>query len=64
MTRPDCIKCKHFYITWDKDKPKGCKAYKIKSQQMPSLIVASSTHQGVCLGFEIKENKKDKDPYT
>jgi L,D-peptidoglycan transpeptidase YkuD (ErfK/YbiS/YcfS/YnhG family) len=50
----DCGKCIHFYITWDKHYPKGCKAMGFKSVEMPSIIVYKSSGAD-CLRFEMKE---------
>ena len=37
--KPNCMKCQHFYITYDQRTPKGCKAYGIQSQQLPSIEI-------------------------
>ncbi|APM37281.1 uracil-DNA glycosylase [Clostridium kluyveri] len=37
-----CYKCKYYYITWDIKFPYGCKLYKVKSKQVPSIIVFKS----------------------
>jgi hypothetical protein len=39
-SHPDCFNCTHFYITWDKNFPKGCRAFNIKSMRLPSIDVA------------------------
>lgn len=52
--RIDCLKCRHFYVTWDTRFPKGCKAFNFKSQAMPSLTVFSSSGKQ-CMNFEVKE---------
>jgi hypothetical protein len=53
----NCFNCKHFYITFDKNAPKGCRKFQIKTMQMPNQIVkAASGHD--CEGFENKPNKK------
>lgn len=58
---PNCLKCKHYYITFDQYAPKGCRVYKIKSSSMPSIIVKQANNGNECIGFEAKENKeKDK----
>ena len=54
---PNCLKCKHYFITFDKYAPKGCRIYKIKSSTMPSQIVKQANGGADCLGFEAKENK-------
>lgn len=37
--RPQCALCVHFYVTWDRVFPRGCRAFDIKSQFFPSTIV-------------------------
>jgi hypothetical protein len=50
----NCVKCIHFYITWDKNYPKGCKAMGFKCSEMPSTMVYKAS--GVeCLRFEKKQ---------
>lgn len=46
MPKPivNCYKCRHFYITWDKNFPNGCKAYGFKSKKLPSRLVYESSH--------------------
>lgn len=53
--RKNCFQCKHFYITWDKSFPRGCRVYDVKSRDLPSMIVAASTKEG-CVAFEAKPN--------
>jgi hypothetical protein len=52
--RIDCFKCKHFYVTWDQDFPRGCKAMGFKSKEMPADVVYQSSGME-CLRFEEKE---------
>lgn len=59
MEKPNCMNCKHYYITWDQRTPKGCKLYGIKSQAMPSQIVQMAG-SGECQGHEAKAKKEDK----
>ena len=49
----DCHKCKHYYVTWDKNFPHGCKAMRFKSKQLPSIDVRISS-QRECLLFNKK----------
>ncbi len=49
----NCFKCKHFYITWDKNFPRGCRALNFKSQNVPSQVVFQSSGFP-CLCFEKK----------
>ena len=61
--KPECRKCKHFFVTHEINTPMGCKAYQIKSKQLPSLIVKQANNGQDCIGFEIKPHlaKKTKD---
>ncbi|PIQ03209.1 MAG: uracil-DNA glycosylase [Piscirickettsiaceae bacterium CG_4_9_14_3_um_filter_43_564] len=53
----DCFKCRHFYITWDANQPKGCKAFRFKTKFMPStLVFETSGHD--CLKFSPKTNQR------
>lgn len=50
----DCLKCRHFYVTWDEFFPKGCKALGFKSREVPSQAVYNSSGI-VCQKYEPKE---------
>ncbi|MBZ5751775.1 uracil-DNA glycosylase [Metabacillus rhizolycopersici] len=41
MEKPEanCVKCTHFYITWDTKLPNGCRAYGFKSARRPAIMV-------------------------
>nr|WP_102710884.1 uracil-DNA glycosylase [Paenibacillus castaneae] len=54
IQRINCLKCKHYYVTWDPKSPKGCKAFGFKTQQMPSSVVLSSSGNP-CMHFEEKK---------
>jgi len=48
-----CQRCKHYYVTWEKNKPHGCRAYGFKSQNVPSVVVKQSSGSD-CNFFEDK----------
>lgn len=52
--RPVCHQCQHFYITWDRHFPNGCRAYGIKSKYLPAMEVFRATGKG-CLGYMPKK---------
>jgi len=56
----DCHKCEHYYVTWDKHFPHGCRAMDFKSKQLPRLVVRSSTPDMDCLSFRKKEKKGNR----
>ena len=58
--KPNCTKCKHYFITFDQSAPKGCRAYSIKSQALPSEIVKQANSGADCIGFTPKENTNKK----
>ncbi len=55
----NCIKCRHYYITWDKNFPHGCRAMGFKCREMPSTVVKKSS-EIECLLFEKKPEKDGK----
>lgn len=57
---PNCNKCKHYFITFDKHASKGCKIFGIKSNMLPSLVVKQANNGTPCKGFELKERFKNQ----
>jgi hypothetical protein len=58
--KPNCLRCKHYYITFDVAAPKGCRVYGIKSSVIPSSIVKQANNGIDCIGYSEKLQKKDK----
>lgn len=52
-SKVNCIKCKHYFVTWDIQLPKGCKAFGFKSSMTPAIIVLRTSGQA-CMKFEEK----------
>jgi len=50
----DCFKCRHFFVTWDRKFPRGCRALGFKSKEMPSKTVFQASGMQ-CLKFERKK---------
>lgn len=40
---PNCLKCEHFFVTWEPSHPRACKVFGIKSRRLPSLLVKETT---------------------
>ncbi len=57
--RINCFNCKHYYVTWDPQASKGCKAHNFKTNDMPNMIVKHSSGQD-CLCYELKLHKRSK----
>jgi len=38
-----CQRCKHYYVTWEPQRPHGCKMYGFKSKTVPSVVVKNSS---------------------
>lgn len=55
--RPDCLHCVHYFVTWEADQPRGCRAYEFKSSDLPSDVVAASSGEP-CQLFERKPGAK------
>ncbi|HSV31127.1 MAG TPA: hypothetical protein VLH40_03780 [Atribacteraceae bacterium] len=59
--RINCYQCAHFYITWEKQRPHGCRALRFKSRVLPSLEVLRSSGRR-CLSFVKKEMVDQQNP--
>ena len=54
---PNCLKCIHYYITYELSMPYGCRAMKFKSARNPAQVVFSSS--GIhCQLFTLKKGDK------
>ncbi len=51
-----CQKCIYYFVTWQQDKPHGCKAYNFKSQIIPSIVVKNSSGFA-CIFYQLKNLK-------
>jgi hypothetical protein len=50
---PQCLRCVHFYVTWDRAQPRGCHAFGILCSAYPSTVVAIESGMA-CQAFEKK----------
>jgi len=57
--RLDCLHCVHYFVTWESERPRGCRAYEFKSAELPSDVVLSSSGEP-CHYFERKPGAKPK----
>lgn len=55
--RPDCLHCVHYFVTWESDRPRGCRAYEFKSPDLPSEVVLASSGEP-CQLFERKDGAR------
>lgn len=53
----NCIKCVHFFVTWDPSSPKGCRYFGFKTHLMPSQYVLQSSGSP-CVAFQPKQTAK------
>lgn len=56
MERIVCQKCSYFFVTWEPQRPYGCKAYNFKSKILPSIIVKQNS--GIACGFYNPKQRK------
>ncbi|MDD3467204.1 MAG: uracil-DNA glycosylase [Campylobacterales bacterium] len=57
QNKVNCYKCKYFFVTYEQQRPYGCKAHGFKSPQMPSVVVFQSSSMD-CVLFTPKANAK------
>jgi hypothetical protein len=58
MTVAGCQHCRHYYVTWDKVQPHGCRAFRFKSREIPGSVVERNSSGKPCQLFA----GKDKQP--
>jgi hypothetical protein len=54
----NCLSCKFYFITYDTQKPHGCRAMGFKSRQLPHLVVQQTSSGVPCLKYQKKQPKK------
>ena len=59
ILKPECRKCKFFFITWEKRAPYGCRAFAFKSAKIPSIEVYKSSGME-CRRFEKKNSNQSE----
>lgn len=52
--RPNCFKCKFYFVTWDPQNPHGCKAIGFKGKAIPNVTVRKTSGKD-CLLFQQKK---------
>ncbi|GAB4126684.1 MAG: hypothetical protein Fur0015_00220 [Ignavibacteriales bacterium] len=52
----NCKSCVHYFITWDKKFPYGCRALSFKSNRMPSIDVKLNSKLD-CLAYKEKKHE-------
>jgi len=57
--QPNCLACRHFYITYEAGLPYGCKALGFKSRQYPAQVVFASSGM-ICQAFAGKKAGEEK----
>lgn len=54
----DCMQCQHYYVTWDVNRPHGCRYFAFKYPYSPSIAVFDSSGKA-CEAFEHKQFDKE-----
>ncbi|HEB88023.1 MAG TPA: uracil-DNA glycosylase [Deltaproteobacteria bacterium] len=57
--RPDCLHCIHYFVTWQADQPRGCRAYEFRSARLPSDVVLESSGE-TCRFFQRKPAARER----
>jgi len=55
----DCTQCQHYYVTWDVNRPHGCRFFAFKYPYSPALAVFESSGKP-CEAFEQKQFTKHR----
>ena len=52
-----CRHCKYYFITWDRDRPYGCRAFGFKTKGVPWDVVKESSGKE-CMMFSPKDETR------
>ena len=55
---PDCLKCRHFRVTWEPAFPRACALFGIKCRNLPSMEIFLSNGKH-CFAFEAKAEEAE-----
>ena len=58
--KKSCMKCIHYFSTFDPTRPRGCKLYGMKTAQFPNILVKKETGKE-CLGFQERAKAKSNE---
>ena len=61
IARPDCYRCRAFFVTHEPEHPYGCRTFSIKSRFVPALAVRKASGEE-CRAFESKESAAPRSP--
>ena len=56
-TGPNCYDCRHFNVSWDKQRPYGCDYLGFKGKKIPSMEVFQATGKH-CVWFQHKNGNQ------
>ncbi len=48
---PDCLKCRHYFVTYEPACPRGCRLFGVKSEELPCRVVRAASGEA-CPAFE------------
>lgn len=56
---PSCMKCKHYFSSFNPQSPRGCRLFNFSSNKFPSMVVKEQTG-APCKGFEARKQAQKK----
>ena len=62
LSRIDCRRCRHYFVTWDPSCPHGCRRMGFKSRRHPAEEVRRTMSGRDCLLFQAKTAEKTSAP--
>jgi hypothetical protein len=56
---PDCLRCRHFRITWEPAFPRSCTLFGVKCRNLPSMEIFLSTGKH-CFAFYARDGQSQE----
>ncbi len=56
---PQCVGCRHHFVTYDPSLPHGCRLFGMRTRAMPCTVVQGQTGE-LCQGYEPRPATPEK----
>lgn len=55
----NCLRCVHFFVTWESARPRGCRVLGFKCREVPSQVVRNASGEE-CGYFRVRDQNRDQ----
>ena len=56
----NCFDCRHFFVTWDPARPRGCRVLGFKCRELPCQVVRATSGE-TCAYFQTRPGARGQE---